>query len=100
MPREGGASPKSDKMPEHPGIFLEDIIRDILSYMLYLLGMVIIEMYLKPMFGANGIPLICNLILTVGELCLLIKLLWRLLDLTDAFLRDLSESYIRKIIRK
>jgi hypothetical protein len=99
MPRDIRASPNEDKMPEHPGISLEDIIRDILSYMLYLLGMIIIEMYLKPMFGANGIPIICNLILIGGELCLLIKLLWRLLDLIDAFVRDFSKSYLCKIAR-
>lgn len=84
--------------PERPGVSLKDIVRDITSYILYIIGMVIIEVYLKPMFGDEGIPFVSNFILIIGELCILAKLAWKLFKVIDAFAKDFLDSSICKII--
>jgi len=82
------------KVSERPGFTFKDIVIDEASNIAYLLGIIIIELYLKPMFGDEGIPLIPNSILIVSELYLLIKLLWKLFKVIDAFAEDIFKSNI------
>lgn len=91
---------QSSQTSEHPGISFVETLIEVTSLLLYVAGMIIIEMYLKPRFGANGMPLVCNWILIIAEICMLFKLVWRLFKIIDAFVKDFSESNISKIIYK
>ena len=73
---------------------IKEIATDVFSNIIYLIGIAIIELVLRPMFGDSGVPFIPNIVLIVGELALCVKLLHRLFILVDSFMRDIAESWI------
>jgi len=73
---------------------IKDIITDVLSSIIYLLGISIVELILRPMFGHSGVPLIPNIVLTVMELALCVKLLHKLFISVDLFIKAMAESWI------
>jgi len=82
----------NEQILERPGITIRDVIGDVAPNITYLFGIVLIEMYIKPLFGNDGVPLIPNCILVVSEIYLLVKLLWKLFKLIDAFIKDIFNS--------
>ena len=83
---------------------IKEIATDVISNIIYLIGISIIELVLRPMFGDRGVPLIPNIVLIVSELALCVKLLHRLFILVDSFMRAIADSWIittakRKLFR-
>lgn len=72
---------------------IKEITIDVLSSIIYLLGISAIELILRPWFGDSGIPLIPNIALTLMELALCVKLLHKLVILVDSLIRAIAESW-------
>lgn len=81
------------KVKEDPKEDIKNIFIDVLSSIIYLLGISIIELILRPKFGHSGIPLIPNIVLVVMELALCVKLLHKLFISVDLFIRAIAESW-------
>lgn len=76
------------------------IFRDALTNIVYILGVAIIEFWIRPLFGSHGVPISATLILLVSELTLLLILSRQCYQEFDAFVRDIEKSTTFQIITR
>ncbi|HOO54902.1 MAG TPA: hypothetical protein PLM24_03070 [Methanothrix sp.] len=75
-------------------ITLMDVIRDAAINITYLISAILIEVTLRPMFGSSSMPIIPLVISYLLEIGFLLKVVWNVLMMLDAFLEDLSNTWI------
>ena len=77
---------------------LEPVI-DVIINILYLAGIAVIEVWIRPFFGDRGVPRIANTVLLIGDAVLVLSLLRRLVVALDEFWRALKATMIYKNIK-
>jgi len=75
-----------------------DILVDVIVNVIYLLGVAVVELVLRPAFGASGVPPLANITLLVMDLILLFSLVQRLIKTLDQCVRELARSEILSIL--
>ncbi len=80
------------------GPFLEPVV-DVLASAVYLAGIAVIELVLRPLFGSRGVPLAANVVLTLGDITLVISLLKRLFGAAEDLWKTILESSIYESIQ-
>lgn len=70
-----------------------DIVIDVAANVLYLAGIAIIELVLRPLFGTAGVPPLAHWILTLGDLVLILTLIRRLVVALDGLLKTLAQTW-------
>jgi hypothetical protein len=82
------------RVSDSPEVDIGEVCRDIAWSILYLCGILCIELLIKPKFGESGVPIIPNAIFIIFEIGLLIKVLHRSFLLLDAFAKDMANSWL------
>ncbi len=60
---------------------------------IYLGGIAVIELIIRPLFGAAGVPLLVDLFLKIGEVTLLFGQFSRMIFVVDSFFKSLFNSW-------
>lgn len=66
--------------PPSPFDEFKTTLWDTFSNLIYIAGVIVIELVVRPLFGDKGFPLLTNITLTLGDLVLIVSLLNKLLN--------------------
>ena len=76
------------------------IFVDALTNIVYILGVAIIEFWLRPLFGEQGVPLLATAIMLVSELTLLLVLSRKCYKEFDNFVQIINKSTTYQIVAR
>lgn len=79
-----------------------EIIWDVLANIVYLCGVVLIELVIRPLFGSDGPPFITQVILTIGDLTLILGLISRLVKAATRVVKEFGNWYevTKQVVKK